>query len=352
MKVDFQIQSPTSKPGKTLAHLFGECAGTAQFDELLVSVAYVTISGIRLLLSGFANSMPAKSKWLIGLDDYVTQPGAIDVAMAIPGAEVRVVSYSELGLRFHPKVYMFRKHSSPRKGLTIMGSSNLTSQALVGNGEANAVVEEENKQDCLMTQALWDSLWRQGHSPTKHELSAYKKRYEEENPKRAKVAVAKGKPKAGMIILASDDAELDPAQATICWIECGYITAMGREIELKAEQGLFFGLNPAGEEPRVFNFLVSSGVTTSLRLKFQANHMWRLQLNSEVPEVAAGLRPRMPDGTLGRSSYVAVFERTDDGSVFRLRFIGLSSIEFAKLARKSRQLGTLGQTSARQYGWC
>ena len=155
-----------------------------------------------------------------------------------------------------------------------------------------------------------------------------------------------------MIILASDDAELDPAQATICWIECGYITAMGREIELKAEQGLFFGLNPAGEEPRVFNFLVSSGVTTSLRLKFQANHMWRLQLNSEVPEVAAGLRPRMPDGTLGRSSYVAVFERTDDGSVFRLRFIGLSSIEFAKLARKSRQLGTLGQTSARQYGWC
>lgn len=352
MKVEFQVQTPTSKPTHTLAQLISDRAGQTSFDEALVSVAYMTVSGIRLLINGFANSIPGKSKWLIGLDDYITQPGAIDAAMAIPGAEVRVVSYSALGLRFHPKVYIFRKNSKPRQGLTILGSSNLTSQALAGNGEANAIINVENQEDFFMTQTLWDALWKQGHSPTKQELIAYKKKYETTNARKPKEVAAKGKSKSGMIILSSDDAELDPTQANTCWIECGYITAMGREIELKAEQGLFFGLNPTGEKPRTFDFKLSSGAKTQLRLKFQGNHMWRLQLTNEVPEVAAGLRPRLPDGTLGRSPFVAIFERTDKTSLFRLRFIKLSSAEFRKLAKKSSQLGTLGTTTARQYGWC
>ncbi|SNT03172.1 HKD family nuclease [Noviherbaspirillum humi] len=354
MKIKFQIQTPTSKPALTLAHLISERAEKTCFDEVLISAAYVTISGIRLLMNGFSNSMPSSSKWLIGLDDYITQPGAIDTAMAIPGAEVKVVSYAELGLRFHPKVYILRKKSKPKQTLTILGSSNLTSQALSKNGEANAIIDAENQEDLLTTQELWDALWKQGHSPTKQELTAYKIKYEAQNARKPKAVVVKQKPKPkpGMIILSSDDAELDPTLANVCWIECGYITAMGREIELKAEQGLFFGLNPTGEKPRIFDFIVSSGNKTQLRLKFQANHMWRLQLTNEVPEVALGLRPRLRDGTLGRSPYVAVFERTDKKSLFRLRFIDLSSMEFKKLTQKSGQLGTLGKTAARQYGWC
>ena len=352
MKVEFQVQTPTSKPTHTLAHLISDRAGRTFFDEALVSVAYMTVSGIRLLVNSFANSIPGKSKWLIGLDDYITQPGAIDVAMAIPGAEVRVVSYSALGLRFHPKVYIFRKNSKPRQGLTILGSSNLTSQALAGNGEVNAIINVENQEDFLMTQTLWDALWKQGYSPTKQDIIAYKKKYATTNARKPKEVVAKGNSKSGMIILSSDGAELDPTQASTCWIECGYITAMGREIELKAEQGLFFGLTPTGEKPRTFDFKLSSGAKTQLRLKFQGNHMWRLQLTNEVPEVAAGLRPRLPDGTLGRSPFVVIFERTDKTSLFRLRFIDLSSAEFRKLAKKSRQLGTFGTTTARQYGWC
>lgn len=352
MKIEFQVQTPKSKPNQTLARLISDRAEQTSFDEALVSVAYMTVSGIRLLINGFANSMPGTSKWLIGLDDHVTQPGAIDAAMDIPGAEVRVVSYAALGLRFHPKVYIFRKNSKPKQGLTILGSSNLTSQALSGNSEANAIIKTEHREDFLMTQTLWDALWKQGHSPTKQELIAYKKRYETANARKPKKAAAKGKSKSGMIILSSDDAELDPEQADTCWIECGHITAMGREIELKAEQGLFFGLNPRGEKPRTFEFIVSSGKKTQLRLKFQGNQMWRLQLTNEVPEMAAGLRPRLSDGKLGRSPYVAIFERTDRESLFRLRFIKLSSVEFKKLVKKSAQLGTLGKTTARQYGWC
>lgn len=352
MKIEFQIQTPASKPAQTLAYFISDRAGKTAFDEALVSVAYMTVSGIRLLMNGFSNSMPSKSQWLIGLDDYITQPGAIDTAMAIPGAEVRVVSYAELGLRFHPKVYIFRKNSKPKQGMTILGSANLTSQALAGNGEANAVIDTEGQEDLLATQTLWDSLWKQGHAPTKQELISYKEKYLAQKVRNPKAVVTKKKKKPGMIILSSDDAELDPAQAKTCWIECGKITAMGREIELKAEQGLFFGLTPTGEESKIFNFIVSSEKKVQLRLKFQGNHMWRLQLTNEVPEVASGLRPLLQNGKLGRSPYVAIIERTDSRALFRLRFIDLLSEEFEKLAIKSSQLGTLGKTTARQYGWC
>lgn len=352
MKIKFQIQNPTSKTINTLAYFINDNIKKNSFDEVFISVAYMTVSGLRLLINGFSNAMPAKSKWLIGLDDCITQPGAIDAAMAIPGADVRVVSYTHCGFRFHPKVYIFQKKSNPKKELTILGSANLTSHALNGNCEANAVIYAETKEEFQRNKSILDSLWEQGHLPTEQELIAYKKKYEKQKARKTRPVTAKKKSKPGMIILSSDDAELDPALANTCWIECGHITAMGREIELKAEQGLFFGLNPSGENPRNFNFLVSSGKRVQLRLKFQGNHMWRLQLTNEVPEVAAGLRPRLEDGKLGRSPYVAVFERTDKESIFRLRFLDLSSAAFRKLANKSYKLGTIGKTTARQYGWC
>ena len=47
-----------------------------------------------------------------------------------------------------------------------------------------------------------------------------------------------------------------------------------------------------------------------MNFKYQeGNAMWRLQMRNEVPEVRRGLRP-LVDGTLGRSHYVAIFERT------------------------------------------
>ena len=87
-------------------------------------------------------------------------------------------------------------------------------------------------------------------------------------------------------------------------------------------------------------------------MKYQASHMWRLQMNNYVPEVMAGLRSLRPDGTLGRSPYVAVFQRIPNSQAIRLRFLELDSAEFAALRRRAIKSGMLGRTRARQYGWC
>ncbi|WP_245631027.1 hypothetical protein [Candidatus Nitrospira nitrificans] len=145
-------------------------------------------------------------------------------------------------------------------------------------------------------------------------------------------------------------AEVDPGTATVCWIECGYVTAMGRELEFKAEQGLFFGLNPHGGDPTYLNYRVSNGTTVQLRMKYQGNHMWRLQMTKEVPEVAEGLRPRQK-GKLMRSPWVAVFERLRTKDTYRLYFVKLRSASFRQLKERSERHGTIGRTTAREYGW-
>ncbi len=86
-------------------------------------------------------------------------------------------------------------------------------------------------------------------------------------------------------------------------------------------------------------------------MKYQGNHMWRLQMNNTVPEVQKGLRPRLANGRLGRSKLVAIFKRTHEDKTFDIRFIKINSLKFKKIIKSSLKFGTQGQTSARKYGW-
>jgi hypothetical protein len=86
-------------------------------------------------------------------------------------------------------------------------------------------------------------------------------------------------------------------------------------------------------------------------MKFQKNHMWRLQMNNQVPEVAIGLRPLQEDGSLGRSPFAAVFERPAEQNLFDLRFVRLDSKMYKRILADSTKKGTIGKTSARRYGW-
>ncbi len=352
LKTNFVVQTPSSPAAGRLGTIFFERVLASKFDETQVAVAYMTVAGIRALLVAFPLNSLRKSKWLVGLDDFITQPGALDVVLNLPGAELRVISHANKNLRFHPKVYIFGKQSSFKDGMTVIGSANLTAQGLAGNGEASAILDCETSADTAVVLSMWNELWKQGHKPTVNELATYKENYTIAKKSRLKTKAIIPTPTKGMIILASDDAQLDPAIANTCWIECGNVTLMGKELELKAEQGIFFGLNPTGEDAKYLTFQVSTKEKIQLRLKYQGNHMWRLQLTNEVPEVAVGLRPKNPDGSLGRSPHVAVFDRTEDKKTYILRFILLNSNEFNKIVRKSKQTGTYGQTSARQYGWC
>lgn len=143
---------------------------------------------------------------------------------------------------------------------------------------------------------------------------------------------------------------IDPTVATQCWIEVGKNTALGHELEIKAEQALFFGLHHSGGNKQAREFRLTDGSSIQLNFKYQGNAMWRLQMRNRIPEVRRGLRP-IVDGRLGRSPYVAVFERTRAKNSFKLRFIREKSVDYRRIKRNAEINGTVGHTTARQYGW-
>ncbi|RVB66107.1 phospholipase D-like domain-containing protein [Mesorhizobium sp. M7A.F.Ca.CA.002.03.2.1] len=319
-----------------------------------VAAAYATVSGVRELLGALTMMDAPETHWLVGLDDYITQPGALRLIQSLPGAQIRVAGLSSKDARFHPKLYFFKSTSKEETNLLVVGSANLTRAALRKNCEANAI-GTGGKNSTEAFDAAWSQLWSIGEELTAEKLSEYEQTYLKIRPLRDAIArLTTGKNEKEPPVkkaLDSDQTEVDPALATTCWIEGGNITLMGKELEFKAEQALFFGLSSNGGEDSYFNFKTSAGTVAKLKMRYQQNHMWRLQLNDEVPEVKVGLRPKDPDGSLGRSPYVAVFERTKIGGTFVLGFLHLESKEFSRLKRQSERYGATGSTIARQYGW-
>lgn len=357
LKVSYVIQKADAPSAGTIQGALEARLQAQPHDSVSVAMAYVSIAGVRILLNAFSGRPITQSQWLVGLDDAVSQPGAVDLLKTLGGAEVRVASLARASIRFHPKVCRFQYSSGRGKELLMVGSANLTSSALAGNAEAVVFIEAQTRADKDQFSRIWADLWSQGHEPTTEELASYKERYEAakkaREQSRARDVIRGPRPRVRTgEILVSDGAEIDPSGASTCWIECGFNTGKGRELEFKAEQGLFFDLQPAGGTPKTFRFRTSNGSIVSLRMKYQQNHMWRLQMSNDVPEVMRGLRPTGPDGKLGRSEEVAVLTRTDDHDLFDIRFTKLRSRRFADLKKRSSRLGTLGRTTARSYGWC
>jgi HKD family nuclease len=356
MQYTHTTQTPRSDAVDTIVGNIEQFTEDKSLDTIHAAMAYMSVAGVRRLLDVLHDREITQCRWLIGTDDAITQPGAIELCRDLPHSTVRLASFEEEYLRFHPKVLLMTSSLDADKALMMVGSANLTRHGLEGNAESVVFLHAESPTDVLDLISRWNDIWSIGRSLTTAELRRYARRYEKNKAVRKKLVRAPAakkpsKPRKVKPVLGSDKAELDPSLANTCWIECGKNTAQGRELEIKAEQGLFFGLNPKGETPRHFGFRLSNGQTTQLRLKFQGNDMWRLQLTTAVPEVERGLRPRMANGKLGRSPWVAIIERTNKKGEFRLKFVKARSLKYRDLKKRSQAVGTVGRTSAREYGW-
>lgn len=339
--------------GTTVSSIMKDWASHQKCSGLWIAAAYATVSGVREVLDTVSTTRSAKMEFIIGLDDYITQPGALRLLKSVPRSNLRVASLSRKGSRFHPKAYYLQSERGSKYDLSIVGSSNLSHAALNTNCEVNscAVGDDQRAKQFFGT---WDQVWRVGEDLADEALQKYEETYEKARRLRSVLERVVGKSELETdrrVALKSDETQTDPGLANTCWIEGGYITLMGRELEFKAEQALFFALSPQGAEDKYFDFVTSDGNVARLRMKYQENHMWRLKLNDEVPEVRRGLRPRLQDGSLGRSPYVAVFRRSDAPDRYDLRFVELGSKEFKRLRRESELQGAIGRTSAREYGW-
>jgi HKD family nuclease len=347
VKTRYLVQGSATGGGRTVAGELDRLMGIDRYERIGLAVAYATVSGLRVLIELLdkRRSVTA-SKWLFGLDDCFTQPAAITLAASLPGADVRVARMQVTDGRFHPKVLFL---SSPDSAVTlIVGSPNLTRDALLHNVEAVAISRATRRPEARMLLRAWRDTWSVGHTPTSTELDRYQEEFNSVSEARSRLererSITPETP--GGEILSRDSAMVDPALATVCWIEVGNITGFKQEqLEIKAEQALFFGLRPTGGADTTVTVQLPDRRMISIPVKYRHNAMWRFNLPDAIPEVARGLRPGGK-----RSPFVAVFTRASSGQRIQLKFIRRGE-DYRAIERRSTELGTLGSTSARLYGW-
>lgn len=120
------LSNKNEKIISTLRRELEEC------DEFIISVAFITESGVTMILEQLRSLNERGVKGQILTGDYLTftQPKALKKLMEFKNIDVRLVSEE----KFHAKGYFFRKKDI---WTMIIGSSNLTQTALTTNFEWN-----------------------------------------------------------------------------------------------------------------------------------------------------------------------------------------------------------------------
>ena len=245
METNLIIQEPLSDRDDTFDALISQIASESRWARVSVAVAYATVSGVIRLHEVVYNSNPNVCfRWLLGIDDYITSPGAVEFCSLQSKSDVRIYESIQRTARFHPKMYLFEEFNRMGGGaLLIVGSANLTIAALEKNCEAGAIVWTSSKSEAEDLIASYDRLWQLGEEPTVELMAQYATKYQRHQRSRSFLRqddVRIRRSVRSYEVLEHDAAEKSPEASNICWIEVGKNTAMGRELEFKAEQARFF----------------------------------------------------------------------------------------------------------------
>ena len=126
-------------------------------DEFIISTAFITLGGITPLLEELKNLEEKNIKGRILTTDYLsfTEPKALKKLNSFKNIEVRMFTTENEG--FHTKGYIFKKNNNYS---AIVGSSNLTSAALVENKEWNVgFTTTENGEIIINLLDEFNELW-------------------------------------------------------------------------------------------------------------------------------------------------------------------------------------------------
>jgi superfamily II DNA or RNA helicase/SAM-dependent methyltransferase len=154
-----------------LPHL---CATIAQADEIDFAVAFIKVTGLRLLLPDLLSALNADgtrprppARFRVVTSDYldVTDPEALRLLMLLQahGAEVRV--FEAAGSSFHMKAYLFAHFQNDPsgglqlKGTAFIGSSNISRQALKDGLEWNYRIDYPADSGYLEARARFEELF-------------------------------------------------------------------------------------------------------------------------------------------------------------------------------------------------
>lgn len=142
-------------------------------DEFIISVAFITESGVTMILEQLRNLNERGVKGQILTGDYLTftQPKGLKKLMEFENIDIRLVSEE----KFHAKGYFFRKKDI---WTMIIGSSNLTQTALTVNFEWNLKIN--SLKDGKIAKNILDNFYNIFNSISKltdEKLKEYEENY-------------------------------------------------------------------------------------------------------------------------------------------------------------------------------
>ncbi len=311
-------------------------------DRLDVAVAYATRSGLNALRNA-ANGFPNLTRWVVGLDDAITQPLAIEDIVGLPNSMVRLASLSGQGRRFHPKVYCFWSSEDDASCICVIGSANMTMHGLNRNGETGVILVAENRVDAERLKAAWTSMWALGEDFSVARLDDYKQfhaKVRKAQRRIAKIGAVPSQLEAEEPLLQFDGR---PETANCAWTEGASPSAGGRDLEFPRKLMPFFNLT---QSPIIKRLRMSTGEVFELTFtKREDNQMWRLLFSRDSIQAAVerdSLRP--VHGNLNRSDLAIVFTRAEDNADYDVRMVVIGSPEHQNLINESEVANALYRT--------
>lgn len=358
MKQEIVAQGRT-RGANPLTDSIRKAVSNTAFDRVDVAVAYATVSGIETLRKAIG-SFPVSSRWIVGLDDAISQPGALEYIKTLPGSILKIAALSSTGRRFHPKLYRLWSSQHNSKGLVVIGSGNMTRNGLINNGEAAILLFAESAADVSKHAASWDELWAIGKIATDKDIADYRAKYNAAKKVRktlVDLGVSPPDPpalKPGQDLGKDPVWEVHPVSANGVWIDIGSAMGKGREVELPRVLMPYFGIQDGTPSPQARQFLLSNGKTKSLSFILRENNqMWRISFSKDVPG-SDNLREYV-GGKLQRSTKAVSFIRTSPGSKISISFDDVGGQDYQKWQDSSENANASGRTragpSGRNYGF-
>jgi hypothetical protein len=344
MEIEHILQ-PNSVAEQSVVSRMRHFADLLRLDRYCVASAFASASGVDRLINELPTSVDTKWSWLLGLDNYITEPRALYMCIDLAASELRLPKPIAKGI-FHPKVYWLSSSEYEDRGCMVVGSANVTSRGLSSNAEACVVLVASSVTEVRDLQHAWADIWKVGEAASASKIEQYWKRFKRARDVRWSVNLA-----IEEVDEPGPTNRIPSSLAKVCWIDCGKLTGGDKELEIVASQTGFFGLTELGTRTEYRTF-IHDDLATPLRLHFnrrEHNGMWRLTLPISIPEVANGLRQVDTTGERARSRYAVKFTRHETD--YKIQFVLTDGSQYKGLQKASAERGYRDQTKTRNYGW-
>jgi hypothetical protein len=293
---------------------------------------------------------------VVGLDDAITQPAAIDTLASLANAQVRLASLASQGRRFHPKLYCLWSSTNPAICLAVIGSANMTLHGLNRNGEVGAILMAESAAEANMLKSAWEQMNALGRDLQDCDLAAYRAAHQKARKARRRIVdagIVPADPEAEEELGAVPIFNGEPSQATVAWTEGASPSAGGRDLEFPRAMMPFFKL---ARSPITKRFRMANGQVFPLTFTMRTdNQMWRLLFSRDAIFAGVGRESLRPvAGNTNRSDLAIVFSRATAGADFDINLVVIGSPQHASLLARSQAVGVLSRTrnpGARYFGY-